>query len=116
VLTASAGPRWPEAPLTPTPAPRLSEGAAAATGGPRELAGLAAAATVPRGLDSVPGRKAANAPARLLGGLILIALGLAALAGNRFPASGAWLFLGLGGGFLPARVLTGGRCYAVPAR
>lgn len=50
-----------------------------------------------------------------LGGLILIALGLVALGGIWFPASGAWLFLGLGGAFLMARVLTGRCGYAVPA-
>src|SRR5579859_2210240 len=51
----------------------------------------------------------------VVGGLILIALGVAALGGTWFPGSGAWLFLGLGAAFLMVRVLTGRHGYAVPA-
>lgn len=115
VPTATAGPRWPEAPLAPAPAPRGPETAAAAALGPHESAGSAAAVTAPRGPGAVPEVKRPARRDGVLGGLILIALGLAALGGNWFPASGAWLFLGLGGAFLIARVLTGRRGYAVPA-
>src|ERR1700694_4177032 len=51
----------------------------------------------------------------VLGGLILIALGVAALGGMWLPGGGAWLFLGLGAAFLIGRVLTGRHGYAVPA-
>ena len=51
----------------------------------------------------------------MLGGLILIALGIAALGGTWFPSGGAWLFLGLGAAFLIGRVLIGRHRYAIPA-
>jgi hypothetical protein len=51
----------------------------------------------------------------VVAGLILIGLGVAALCATWLPGSGAWLFLGLGGAFLVARVLTGRSGYAVPA-
>jgi hypothetical protein len=51
----------------------------------------------------------------VVGGLILIAVGIAILFGSRFPGGGAWLFLGLGAAFFVARVLTGRGGYAVPA-
>ena len=50
-----------------------------------------------------------------LGGLILISIGVVALASIWFPAGGAWLFLGIGAAFLIARVVTDRRGYAVPA-
>jgi hypothetical protein len=53
--------------------------------------------------------------AGIVGGLILIALGVAALAGNLLPTPGGVLFIGLGSAFLVARVLTGRYGYAVPA-
>jgi hypothetical protein len=51
----------------------------------------------------------------IVGGLILVGLGIAALVGNLLPNSGGLLFVGLGAAFLVARVLTGHRGYAVPA-
>jgi Toastrack DUF4097 len=64
-----------------------------------------------------PAPRAAEAPRRrgVIGGLILIALGVAALGGMWFPGQGAWLFVGLGTAFAVARVLTGRPGYAVPA-
>ena len=90
----------PEAPTTPPPAPPQ--------GPPRQVPVY----------PSTPGE--AETPRRerrggVLGGLILIALGFAALGGVWFPGRGAWLFLGLGTAFLIARVLTGRYGYAVPA-
>jgi Putative adhesin len=65
------------------------------------------------------GGSGADAPRRrragVVGGLILIALGIAVLGGTWFPGQGAWLFVGLGMAFLVARVLTGRHGYAVPA-
>ena len=51
----------------------------------------------------------------VVAGLILIGLGVAALCATWLPASGAWLFLGLGCAFLLARILTGRSGYAVPS-
>ncbi|HEX5506399.1 MAG TPA: DUF4097 family beta strand repeat-containing protein [Thermomicrobiales bacterium] len=52
---------------------------------------------------------------RLVGPLILIALGLAFLVGNLWNYGGGLLFLGLGAAFLAARVLSGRYGFAVPA-
>jgi Putative adhesin len=89
----------PEAPAVPRPAP-------------------AASAPVPPAYRITPSDDEGPRTERhrgVLGGLILIALGIAALGGTWFPGGGAWLFLGLGTAFLIGRVLTGRHGYAVPA-
>lgn len=51
----------------------------------------------------------------VVAGLILISIGVAALFAMWLPGGGAWAFLGLGGAFVLARVVTDRRGYAVPA-
>jgi hypothetical protein len=89
----------PEAPAVPRPAP-------------------AASAPVPpahRITPSPDGGPRTERQRGVLGGLILIAIGIAALGGTWFPGGGAWLLLGLGAAFLIGRVLTGRHRYAAPA-
>jgi hypothetical protein len=59
--------------------------------------------------------RGARLPARAVGGLILVALGVFFLAANLFAVGGALLFIGLGAAFLVARVTTGRYGFAVPA-
>jgi hypothetical protein len=61
------------------------------------------------------GRPTRHGRGGIVGGLILISPGVAALLGNVLPASGGLLFFGLGAAFLVARVVTGRYGYAVPS-
>jgi hypothetical protein len=89
---------FPEAPLTPPPVPEPSHQ-------PPRFTYPSSEAEAPR----------TQRRRGVLGGLILIALGIAAFGGTWFAGGGAWLFLGLGVAFLIGRVLTGRFGYAVPA-